>query len=79
MKLSEVSERDLKMIGQLINSLQVARFDVTGKDACALGDSIRWLQTFAVEASHSFKEKVAPETSAVDEPLKITSVGKNKK
>lgn len=83
MKVSEVSEKDLRMIAQLINSLQAAKFEVSGKDACALSDSIRWMQSFAVSASESFKSKV-PETSesespAASEPFKITTVGKNKK
>lgn len=49
MKVSDVSKDDCIKAAQLINMLQLGKYDVGGKDMCAGADSIRWLQSLAVE------------------------------
>lgn len=95
MKLSEVSDSDLKMIGQLINMLQNGTYDLNGKDLCASADTIRWFQTFGVDAAKVYKESKASEkasqvvgspavssnapSSPLGEGVSIKSFGKAKK
>ena len=62
MKVSEVSKEDCIKAAQLINMLQIAKYDIGGKDMCAGADSIRWLQNLAVDMAKDFSPKVS-ETS----------------
>lgn len=61
MKFSEVQDSDMKMLGQLINMIQTGEYSLNGKDLCASADTIRWLQTIAVDAAKVYKESKASE------------------
>jgi hypothetical protein len=77
MKFLEVSDSDMKLFAQVINLLQAGKYELGGKDLCASGDAIRWLQKVAVSAAEAYskgktsiKEEVKPQVvSEVNAPL----------
>lgn len=62
MKFSEVAKEDCLMMSQLVNMLQGGEFKVTGKDMCAGGDTIRWLQKQAVKLAEAYKAGDSPKS-----------------
>lgn len=65
MNVSGVTEADMRVLAQLANMLNVGSWTVNGKDACAVGDTIRWFQKFAAHVGQVYSsEKVAPEPPA---------------
>lgn len=49
--------------------LQVAKYDIGGKDMCAGADSIRWLQTLATEMAKAYQPETT-KTVALETPAK---------
>lgn len=85
MKLAEVSKDDCRLMAQLINMVQIGRYEVGGKDMCAGADALRWLQGLAVEAAECLKNQVVslPETPPAapdppDEGLKVKTYNPGK-
>ena len=60
MKFAEVLDSDMKMFAQLIHLLQSGRYQCSGKDLCASGDTIRWFQKVATDAASCYAESKTP-------------------
>lgn len=72
MNISGVTEADMRVLAQLANMLNIGEWTVNGKDACAIGDTIRWFQKFAAQVGATYsseKTAPAPEPSVPKEPL----------
>jgi hypothetical protein len=80
-KVSEVSKDDCMKAAQLINMLQIAKYEIGGKDMCAGADSIRWLQELATGMAKGYQSE-AQETAAPKAPeglaVKSYSPGKGR-
>lgn len=78
MNISGATEADMKLMAQLANMLNIGEWTVSGKDACAIGDTIRWFQKFAAQVGQTYSaEKVAPapEPSVPKEPPPVSGGG----
>lgn len=74
MILSGVTKDDLRLLAQLVNTVQVGEYTCNGKDLCAAADAIRFLQETAVKASKSYTEAIAvtpdsPSVTAASAPV----------
>lgn len=65
MIISGATKEDLRLLAQLVNTVQAGEYTLNGKDLCAAADAIRFLQETAVKASKAYTDAVvAPEVSA---------------
>lgn len=74
MKVQDVANVDCKAVAQLINMLNVSEYTANGKDICAAADSIRWLQSFAIEMAKSYQEQLNPKPTAAPDTAAVAPV-----
>lgn len=55
MKLTEVSNTDGRMCAQLLNLLKLGRWDLSGQDINAHGETVRWVHALATQMAHILK------------------------
>lgn len=55
MKLSDVSNLDVRMCVQLLNLLKAGRWELSGPDIAAHADTVRWVQSVATQIGESVK------------------------
>lgn len=72
MKVSEVSPADGRLCGQLLNLLKHGRWDLSGADITAHGETVRWVQYLAHQMAEQLKAASAPSAT---QGMKIKSAG----
>lgn len=77
MKVSEVTEQDLRHLHHLSTILNSGEYSVGGKDFVKSGDAVRWFHSFIQEMANAFAQKtsdkpagapVAPAAPVTSEP-----------
>lgn len=66
MIISAATKDDLRLLAQVIHTLQAGQYSLNGKDVCAAADAMRFLQGVAVKASQAYTEEL---TAIPDTPL----------
>ena len=77
MQFVDVTADDVRFCQNLIKAIQSARFDCSGAEATALGDTIRGVQNLGLAVGKKYQEQEAAKAAAPvpDTGLKIKNMG----
>lgn len=80
MKLQDVTNADGRMCAQLLNLLKAGRWDLSGQDITAHGETVKWVHALAMQmAQHlspsSNKPQTAPVPSKPAGQMRVKQIG----